>query len=199
MIEKLRFVLEKPRPLDLSNRLFQYACVAVILRGQSLDEMEVGFIQRAYHPNDRWSGQLAFPGGKREMSDATDLDTAIRETQEEVGIDLHRPEVVGRLDDIQARKSGQMLDFYIRPYVFYSQREFALILDANEVADFFWFPIKELRNPMRQSQYEQATDSDFFPLPALYLGRDVPLWGLTYMMILNLIDRLIQIEQMQTH
>lgn len=200
MKEKLKAIFDKPRPLDLSAKLSRYACVAVIIRGKTIDDFEVGFIQRAFHPEDRWSGQLAFPGGKKEEQDLTDLDTAIRETLEEVGVDLQKDELVGRLDDIQARKSSAILDFYIRPFVFYSNREFSIILDASEVADYFWIPLKELQNPTRQSQYlHEGAEVGYFPLPALFLGRDIPLWGLTYMMVLNLIDRLHRLTLLQSH
>ena len=49
---------------------------------------EVLFIKRAGRPGDRWSGHTALPGGKRDPEDADDLTAAIRETREEVGLDL---------------------------------------------------------------------------------------------------------------
>jgi 8-oxo-dGTP pyrophosphatase MutT (NUDIX family) len=49
---------------------------------------EVLFIKRAGRVGDRWSGHTALPGGKRDPQDADDLTAAIRETMEEVGLDL---------------------------------------------------------------------------------------------------------------
>jgi hypothetical protein len=49
---------------------------------------EVLFIKRAGRTGDRWSGHTALPGGKRDHTDADDLAAAIRETKEEVGLDL---------------------------------------------------------------------------------------------------------------
>ncbi|WII73585.1 CoA pyrophosphatase [Bdellovibrio sp. 22V] len=182
--------LENPQPLDLHTKLTRHACVAIILRGPSLHYLEVGFIQRALNPLDRWAGHIAFPGGKREDSDKSDLEAALRETKEEVGVDLHPDELLGRLDDVQARKGGTLLDFYIRPFVFYTQREFAVTLDAAEVADFFWVPLKEIQNPQRQTHYTVEREFGHVKLPAVQLDREPPLWGLTYMMILNLFERL---------
>jgi 8-oxo-dGTP pyrophosphatase MutT (NUDIX family) len=176
-------------PLDLSQKLQNYACVALILRGP-YDNLEIGFIQRALHPNDRWGGHIAFPGGKKEDADVSDLGTALRETFEEVGIDLLPEELIGRLDDVQARKHGTMLDFFIRPFVFYTEREFKVNLDQNEVADFFWIALNDLRNPQRQTQYELKRDEVFIKLPAISVDRDPPLWGLTYMMTQNLLKHL---------
>ena len=51
-------------------------------------QAEVLFIKRAVRSGDRWTGHVAFPGGKREAEDADDSVAAIRETQEEVGLDL---------------------------------------------------------------------------------------------------------------
>lgn len=183
-------LLTTPQPLDLESRLTRHACVAVILKGQSLDSLELGFIQRAFNPDDRWSGQIAFPGGKREDFDKTDLDAAVRETQEEIGVDLMAQELLGRLDDIQARKAGTLLDFYIRPFVFHTKREFGITLDATEVADFFWVPLKHIQDPHRLTQYEVRREMGVAQLPAVYLDREPPLWGLTYMMVLNLLERI---------
>nr|BFD65721.1 hypothetical protein HAGR004_07430 [Bdellovibrio sp. HAGR004] len=177
-------------PLDLASIMDPHACVALILRGQSEENLELGFIQRAQRPGDRWSGQLAFPGGKREAFDITDLDAAFRETLEEIGVRLSSHELLGRLDDIQARKAGTLLDFYIRPFVFYTEQNFHVTLDANEVADYFWVPLKNIRDPQRQTVYKVQRENMSIELPAVYLDREPPLWGLSYMMTLNLFERL---------
>ncbi len=49
---------------------------------------EILFIKRASHAGDRWAGHIAFPGGKKEPSDVDDQAAAVRETREEVGLDL---------------------------------------------------------------------------------------------------------------
>ncbi|WP_374032029.1 CoA pyrophosphatase [Bdellovibrio bacteriovorus] len=186
--ESLYSAINVTMPVDLSTQLDRHACVALILRGDSWDNLELGYIQRAFSESDRWSGQLAFPGGKREETDKTDLDAALRETREEIGIELTNPELLGRLNDIQARKAGTMLDFYIRPFVFFIERDFNIVLDPNEVADFFWIPLKEIQNPHRVTTYRLQRDNISLELPAVYLDREPPLWGLSYMMTLNLLE-----------
>ncbi|HWU42532.1 MAG TPA: CoA pyrophosphatase [Bdellovibrio sp.] len=191
MSNEIFSALHSHTPLDLSNDLKQYACVAIILRGP-LHNLEVGYIQRAFNERDRWSGHIAFPGGKKEDSDFSDLGAALRETFEEVGIDLLPEENMGRLNDIQARKHGTKLEFFVRPFVFYTEREFQIKTDPSEVAEFFWVPLFELLNPRRQTVYELRKDQVHIELPAISMDREMPLWGLTYVMTQNLLEVLKQ-------
>ncbi|WP_246845314.1 CoA pyrophosphatase [Bdellovibrio sp. NC01] len=181
--------LHSQRPTDLSTQLDKYACVAIILRGP-MDNLEVGFIERAANDSDRWAGHLAFPGGKKEDSDFSDLGAALRETFEEIGVDLLPEELMGRINDIQARKHGTMLEFFIRPFVFYTERDFNITLDPREVSDFFWVSVNELRNPQRQMKYELKRDGVTLHVPAISLDHEQPLWGLTYIMTMELLDLL---------
>lgn len=195
MKEQLISVFKSLQTLDLESRLSHHACVAIILKGSDFENLEMAFIQRAFNPEDRWSGHIAFPGGRREKHDPTALAAALRETLEEVGVNLHPDELLGQLHDIQARKSGTHLDFFIRPFVFYTERDFTITLDASEVADFFWIPIKEIQNPRRLTKYEIHQQDGPLTLPAVDLDRDPPLWGLTYMMVLDLLDRILRTKK----
>ena len=77
------------------------AAVAIALRDGD-DGLEALFIHRAVRVGDTWSGQIAFPGGRREPGDADLLATAIRETLEEIGVDLSGAERLGiqQIDEI---------------------------------------------------------------------------------------------------
>lgn len=77
-----------PTPtLDTLSRFFGHPWV-------QQGEPEILFIKRAARPGDRWDGHVALPGGKRDVDDADDRAVAVRETWEEVGIDLTRDEAV---------------------------------------------------------------------------------------------------------
>lgn len=195
--QKLTSSLAAHEILDLSGSIHDHACVAAILKGNSLNNLEIGFIQRAISPGDNWSGQIAFPGGRREPQDVTDIDAALRETWEEIGVRLNHSSLIGRLSDIQGRKAGLLLNFFIRPFVFHIEEDFETTLQPTEVAEFFWFPVQELLNPNRHSLQKFLRDELSIELPAVNINKQVPLWGLTHLMVLNLLERL-NIEKSQS-
>lgn len=87
---------------------------------------------------DKHKGEIAFPGGAREKSDATILETALRETWEEMGIDPDDVTVLGELDDIIT-----ISDFVVTPYVGTIPREYDFSPNV-EVAEVIEIPIKVL-------------------------------------------------------
>jgi 8-oxo-dGTP pyrophosphatase MutT (NUDIX family) len=168
-------------PEDLSSRLTQYAAVAVILRPTPDNRVALGFIKRAFHEGDRWSGHVAFPGGKYEPSDADSLHTAVRETFEEVGITLVRDAHLGRLTDIQARNQSGMLPFYIRPHVFVLSEEPEIKLDEREVASFGWVDLEWFFHPAHKKTHVVNDSLGQRELPAYVMPDESTLWGLTHM------------------
>ena len=75
------------------------AAIAACFRINARGTASILFIRRAINPRDPWSGNVALPGGKQEADDADDEATAMRETQEEVGLDLSGWRRLGRLTE----------------------------------------------------------------------------------------------------
>ena len=98
------------------------------------DEPSILLTRRADHL-EKHSGQVAFPGGKVEDNDATPIAAALRETEEEIGLDPSHIEVAGVLDTYQTGTG-----FLILPVVGFVKPGFTLTPDKNEVADVFEVP-----------------------------------------------------------
>lgn len=80
---------------------------------------QIMFIRRTSRPSDRYSSHIAFPGGRSEPSDTSSHYTALRETWEEIGVDLAEREfaLVGRLDDREITTSlGKRLLMILSPF-----------------------------------------------------------------------------------
>lgn len=166
------------------------AAVAAILRelpGQS--GAELFFIRRAEQEGDPWSGHVAFPGGRREAGDTSLLETAIRETHEEVGIALQPSDVVARLPDVAAftrsKKGGRLV---VAVFVFVLRSDVAIVPNA-EVATTLWVPLASLMAEVGKSTFELEYDGTKYDLPYVYLAPgEHRLWGMTYGMLLALLD-----------
>src|SRR4029077_12711926 len=92
------------------------AAVAVILRDGD-EGLEALFIHRAVRAGDTWSGQIAFPGGRRDPGDADLMATAIRETGEEVGVDVSGAGRLRVLVELYPR-TPVLPPVVVRPFVF---------------------------------------------------------------------------------
>ena len=144
-IAKMRSTLEsqqaRPAESDSGDRR---AAVALIFRAGESGRPELLFIKRAEYPADPWSGQVAFPGGREEAGDANLVDTAVRETREEIGLDLERDAtIIGGLDDLRPQ-TVRLPAIIVRPYVALLRRAEEMLL-SDEVALTFWVPLDALK------------------------------------------------------
>lgn len=102
---------------------------------ERFNELALMFTQRAAHLKHH-GGQISFPGGKREDEDASLMHTALRETEEEIGLASQHIEVLGNLPDYRT-VSG----FVVRPFIGIVTPPFELTLDTNEVDTVFEVPL----------------------------------------------------------
>lgn len=156
------------------------------LRSSSVPDLLL--IRRAPHDRDPWSGHMALPGGRRDPMDTSLLDTARRETLEEVDIALGEVgRFLGRLDPV-VPLSPQLPPLTILPLVFMvPQGVHGRIASAGEVAELHWVSLAHLRNPASRTsfRYPGAGDLSF---PAFDVeGRSV--WGLTHRVLSDLLAR----------
>ncbi len=158
------------------------AAVAAVLR--VVDEPELLFIKRADVPHDPWSGHIAFPGGRQEAGDASLEATAIRETREELSLDLTAGQILGRLDDL-APRSKALPPIIIRPYVALVAPDVAL-QPSREVASTFWVPLSQIRDPQANAEHEILEMGQSLRFPAYSLHGHI-VWGLTERIVRQLV------------
>tara|TARA_X000000368_G_C23021820_1_gene708320 strand:- start:893 stop:1489 length:597 start_codon:yes stop_codon:yes gene_type:complete len=166
------------------------AAVAAVARN-GLSGVEILFIERSAKQGDPWSGQMAFPGGRASEEDEDSLATAVRETMEEVAIDLAVSRLVGRLSDLEGgpRGSGQRLK--VTPYVFWMTGPRPSANPNHEVAEVIWVPVSELLDSSRYIDYPYPPlGPDEWPGITVEGGRVI--WGLTLRMLVDLFQRVGQ-------
>lgn len=126
------------------------------------------------------AGQIAFPGGRRQAEDPSLVVTALRETEEEVGIDRSFVEVVGPIDTYVTRTG-----YAVTPIIGFVRPAFTLKPDPREVADIFEVPLAFFLDPANHhvhSRTWQGRERRYYAMP--YGERYV--WGATAGMIKNL-------------
>lgn len=160
------------------------AAVAIALR-EGDEGPEALFIHRAEREGDTWSGQIAFPGGRREPSDPHLRATAVRETQEEVGVDLTDAERLGVLDDMYPR-TPVLPPVVVRPFVFGLVNRPPLTL-SNEVQNAFWLSFRALTAPgvLRDVTIQHRGLERVFPA---YVLENRTIWGMTERILANLLS-----------
>jgi 8-oxo-dGTP pyrophosphatase MutT (NUDIX family) len=183
----LRRALDAREPERLEGD--KRAAVAAVLRQVGEDEPEILLIRRAEHPEDPWSGHMAFPGGRHDPTDRDLLHTAVRETDEELGLALDRhARLLGRLEDIPAVARGRRTGLIISPFVFELVGEPDLVPN-HEVAEALWAPLGPMLRGEIATVRPYEHEGQRYEMPAFDVeGRVV--WGLTYHMLGRLLDLL---------
>ena len=129
-------------------------------------------------------GQISFPGGRTEAHDASSVETALREAEEEIGLHRRYVEVVGFLDLYQT-----VTGFLVTPVVSFVKPHFELIPDPFEVAEVFEVPLNfvlDSRHHQLHSRPYRGEERWFYVIP--YENRYI--WGATAAMLVGLARRL---------
>lgn len=166
------------------------AAVALVVRADA--RMDVLLIKRAHREGDPWSGHMALPGGRHDPSDRSLLETAIRETLEETGVDLARTGIhLGRLEAV-APQSVRLPRLSVTPHVFGVPSGTTAHAASAEVEAVHWVGIDQLRDPATHAQVRIPLPTGPRLFPSLRVAGDV-VWGLTYRILQDFLGRAEQV------
>jgi 8-oxo-dGTP pyrophosphatase MutT (NUDIX family) len=171
----------------------KHAAVSVIFREiEPYRQCELLMIQRAERDGDPWSGQMAFPGGRADHNGESPLEAALRETREEIGLNLHREATyLGRLSQIQAMAAGKTLPLLISPFIFELIRDVEFTLN-HEVAEVMWLPLSFFADKTMRSTMTYHKMGIDWQLPCYRYKRRM-IWGLTLQMIDEILSQVYEV------
>ncbi|MCB1486849.1 MAG: CoA pyrophosphatase [Bauldia sp.] len=169
---------------DLADVAFSYRDAAVLIPAIAREPgVTVLLTERTAHLTAH-AGQIAFPGGKIDPTDADPTATALRETKEEIGLDAGAISIVGALTPYLSRTG-----YRIFPILGRVEPEFALTLNRDEVEGVFEVPLSFLmteENHRRASRIFAGRPRTFYEIP--YEGHYI--WGVTAGIIRGLYERI---------
>lgn len=145
-------------------------------------QVRILMIERAKSEKDPWSGHMAFPGGRMDDTDDHSFAAAIRECEEEVGLDIHNHgHYLGRLSDLETHIRAGRDAMIVTPYVF-ALDEIPALQPNYEVADILWVPLEFLQDQHNRKTMQWSFDGHELDLPC-YDFQERRIWGLSLGML----------------
>lgn len=183
MKEKLENILRHHKKNKISGENLKSSAVLIPLFYHQ-GELHVLFTQRTEEVNFH-KGQVCFPGGAREPSDASLLQTALREAEEEIGLKAEAVEILGELDDGRTVTSN----YLICPFVVFIPYPYPFKIDRKEVKQVFSVPLSALMDKANFKQdYYTFDGSSILVYSYQYEGNVI--WGATAMILKQFLELL---------
>ena len=174
---------------DSSNPLVEAAVLVPVLRDGN-GELRLVLVARG--PLGIHGGQIGLPGGKRESGDASLLETALREAEEEIGLGRDELDVLAELDSVDTRTTG----FRVHPFLARVRVPAVWSPVSEEITAVLTPSVRALADPLARS--EELLSFPGWPEPRLIeriaLGDGHALWGLTLRLLDSLLPRLLSRE-----
>ena len=179
--------LHRPITSEVIQNLTDYkeSAVAVVLFRDE-QTYKCILIQRTEY-DGKHSGQISFPGGKKDMDDVDLLATAKRECWEEVGVNLDSAEYLGKLSQVYIPVSGFLVD----PFVFYYPEIPEFVHQEREVAHVFTISLNELLADNVIGEMKVTTENKLVKMKVpCFTIRDKQIWGATALILNELRESL---------
>lgn len=177
--DKISSILQSRKPKVLTGDNYRHAAVLIPLQERA-DGNHLILTQRAEGLNSH-SGQVAFPGGSLEPGDPGPVDAALRESQEEVGINPRHVRILGQLDQVTAASS-----FLVTPFVGVIPFPYKFALNPSETAAVFSVPVTALLKPNCMTVEPRPLNPRGPTYHFQYQQWDI--WGATAKMIKQLLE-----------
>ena len=162
---------------DILTRNPKLAAVNILLYLKD-NEWHFPLIVRSINENDRHSGQISLPGGKREKDDPDFAYTAKRETSEELGIDEHYVRIIREMSPIYIPPSN----FYVHSFVSYTKKNPEFFLQETEAVELIEFPISSLLSLPDQPKIMALPSTKGYEVPVIDFNGYI-IWGATSMIL----------------
>ena len=178
--------LEELRNVDLKTKNPRIAAVMMLFYPKNDETHLVLIVRNAY--NGVHSSQIAFPGGKYEISDINFEETALRETEEEVGVSLEKIEIIKKFTPVYIPPSN----FLVHPFLGIAKEELSFYPDIREVADIIELPLSVFLDDeiIIETKLSTSYAVDIM-VPAFNIQNHI-VWGATAM-ILNELREVLKI------
>ncbi|TEW53276.1 CoA pyrophosphatase [Psychromonas sp. RZ22] len=178
ILQQTRSTILSPHLLSQQNKTFKKAAILMpIVQRES--GLQIILTQRALHLKHH-AGQVSFPGGKYELSDNSLALTALRETEEEIGIDKNKIQLIGNLSPLITTTG-----YHITPFIGFVDNAHKIVIDQGEVKECFEVPFSFALNRNNFSkQHLIANRKRHFTYCSVYQNHLI--WGATAQMLINL-------------
>ncbi|MDQ6723147.1 MAG: CoA pyrophosphatase [Thermoproteota archaeon] len=137
------------------------------------------------------AGEISFPGGKFCSSDKSFLDTAIRETYEEIGIAVNKKQIIGRLSPTYTYTSKIL----IYPFIAMENKISDKLNPNSEVEQIINLPVEKLKTSLSEDEFHSNKNFKMFK----FMVDDHIVWGATARILKDLLDKLIPHNPHQHH
>lgn len=175
--ERIEGIIEQINPKNARS-----SAVLIVLY-QEENQLKIIFILRSVY-NGAHSGQISFPGGKYEIDDVDLIETALRETKEEIGISISKEQVLGKLSNIYIPPSNFMVD----PYIAIIENIEGIKLDSTEVQQIYKVAFSDfLKANIIKNKEVLAVHEKSIKAPCFVIN-DLNIWGATAMILKELLD-----------
>lgn len=159
------------------------SAVLVLFYPDTNNEIHVVYTLRTQNLSNH-SGQISFPGGRSDKNE-TPIETALRETHEEIGVPESHIEVLGNLSKLDVYHSNSR----VQPIVAVTDTQPTWRINPYEVAEIITFPLRKLQMEETRKETKMHLGRESFTVP-YYEIHSTPLWGATAMITSELIDTL---------